>query len=70
MLDPATQQALYSATLTAGTVSGLSFASDIAKYIPYPESKMDDMQMFTCDWKAINPIRPSLVEKYNQTFAS
>lgn len=70
MLEPATQQALASATLTAGTISGLSFAPDIAKYIPYPEPKMDDMQLFTCDWKAINPIRPSLVEKYNQTFAS
>jgi len=70
MLEPETQQALASATLTAGTISGLTFAPDIAKYIPYPESKMDDMQLFTCEWKAINPIRPSLVEKYNQTFAS
>jgi putative spermidine/putrescine transport system substrate-binding protein len=70
MLDPEVQQALASATLTAGTISGLSFTPDIAKYIPYPEAKMDAMQLFTCDWKAINPIRPSLVEKYNQTFAS
>ncbi len=70
MLDPEVQQALASATLTAGSISGLSFAPDIAKYIPYPEAKMDAMQLFTCDWKAINPIRPSLIEKYNQTFAS
>jgi putative spermidine/putrescine transport system substrate-binding protein len=70
MLDPEVQLGLGSATLTAASIGGLNFKPDVSKYIAYPESKMDDMKLFTCDWKAINPIRSSLIEKYNQVFGS
>ena len=70
MLDPAVQQGLSEATLTASSISGLNFKPDVAKYIAYPDTKMTDMGLFACDWAYINPIRPSLLEKYNQTWGS
>ena len=51
-----------------GKQTGASFAPDIAKYIAYPEAKMDSMGLFTADWAFINPRRPTLLEKYNQVF--
>ena len=41
MLEPSVQQGLATATLTSPSVKGATFAPDIAKYIAYPESKMD-----------------------------
>jgi putative spermidine/putrescine transport system substrate-binding protein len=70
MLDPGVQQALAEASLAAPTISGLEFKPDVAKYIAYPESKMDEMGIFSPDWTFINPLRPQLVEKYNQVFIS
>lgn len=68
MLDPAVQQGLAEATFTAPSISGLNFKPAFAKYMAYPASKMDDMLLFACDWAYINPIRLSLLEKYNQVF--
>jgi putative spermidine/putrescine transport system substrate-binding protein len=70
MLDPKVQQGLAAATLTSPSVKGAEFAPDIAKYIAYPESKMDDMKLFAADWAYINPRRPGWLEKYNQVFGS
>ena len=70
MLDPGVQQGLAEATLAAPTISGLEFKPDVAKYIAYPESKMDEMGIFSPDWNFINPLRPKLVEKYNEVFIS
>jgi putative spermidine/putrescine transport system substrate-binding protein len=70
MLDPGVQQGLAAATLTAPSVVGATFAPDIAKYIAYPEAKMDDMGLFTADWAYINPRRAGWLEKYNQVFGS
>jgi putative spermidine/putrescine transport system substrate-binding protein len=70
MLEPSVQQGLAEATLTAPSISGLTFKPDIAKYIAYPEAKMDEMSLFACDWSYINPIRPALLERYNQVFGS
>jgi putative spermidine/putrescine transport system substrate-binding protein len=70
MLEPSVQQGLAEATLTAPSVQGLNFKPDIAKYIAYPDSKMDEMGLFACDWAYINPRRPALLEKYNQIFGS
>lgn len=70
MLDPEVQKGLSEATLTAPTISGLSFKPDVAKYIAYPDTKMTDMGLFACDWKYINPIRPALLEKYNQVLGA
>ena len=68
MLDPPVQRGLAEATFAAPTISGLEFAPEVARFMPYPESKMDEMGIFSADWKFINPIRPQLIEKYNQVF--
>jgi putative spermidine/putrescine transport system substrate-binding protein len=70
MLDPDVQQGLAEASLAAPTISGLEFKPDVAKYLAYPEAKMDEMGIFSPDWAFINPIRPKLLEKYNQVFDS
>ena len=31
---------------------------------------LDDMKLFACDWAYVNPLRPGLLEKYNQVFGS
>lgn len=63
MLDPGVQQGLAEATQTAPSISGLNFKPDIAKYLAYPESKMDDMKLFAADWSFVNPQRPALLQK-------
>ena len=70
MLDPDIQRLLAEQTLTAPTISGLDFKPDVAKYMAYPEAKMDEMQIFSPDWVFINPIRSKLLEKYNQVFGA
>ncbi|MBV9828613.1 MAG: extracellular solute-binding protein, partial [Alphaproteobacteria bacterium] len=68
MLTPEMQQLLAEGTLVSPSISGLNFNPEIAKYQAYPESKMDEMGIFSPDWTFINPIRPKLLEKYNQVF--
>jgi putative spermidine/putrescine transport system substrate-binding protein len=68
MLDPGIQQGLAEATLTAPSISGVEFKPDVAKYMAYPESKMDEMGIFSADWTFINPIRSKLIERYNEVF--
>lgn len=70
MLDPKVQYGLAEATLAAPTISGLTFKPEVAKYMAYPEDKMDEMGIFSPDWTFINPIRPKLLEKYNQVFGA
>jgi putative spermidine/putrescine transport system substrate-binding protein len=70
MLDPAVQQGLAESSPAAPTITGLEFKPDVAKYLAYPEAKMDEMGIFSPNWAFINPIRPQLLEKYNQVFGS
>jgi putative spermidine/putrescine transport system substrate-binding protein len=70
MLSPDIQQLLAEQTLTAPSLSGLSFKPDVEKFIAYPEAKMDEMGIFSPDWTYINPMRPQLLEKYNQVFGA
>jgi putative spermidine/putrescine transport system substrate-binding protein len=70
MLEPSVQQGLAEATLTAPSISGLNLKPDAAKYIAYPDTKMDEMGLFACDWAYVNPRRPAWLEKYNQIFGS
>ena len=70
MLEPGIQKLLAEATLTAPTISGLEFKPDVAKYLSYPESKMDEMGIFSPDWTYINPLRSKIIERYNQVFAA
>jgi putative spermidine/putrescine transport system substrate-binding protein len=70
MLSPDIQQLLAEQTLTAPTLSGLSFTPDVEKYMAYPESKMTDMGIFSPDWAFINPMRSHLIERYNEVFGA
>jgi putative spermidine/putrescine transport system substrate-binding protein len=70
MLDPGMQQLLAEATLTAPSISGLEFKPEVSKYLAYPEAKMDEMQIFMPDWAFLNPLRSTLIERYNQVFSA
>ena len=70
MLSPDIQKLLAEQTLTAPTITGIDFKPDVLKYMAYPESKMEEMQIFSPDWVFINPIRSKLLEKYNQVFGA
>ena len=56
--------------LVAPSIAGLDFKPDVAKYMAYPESKMDEMRIFSPDWVFINLPRPKLLETYNQVFGA
>jgi putative spermidine/putrescine transport system substrate-binding protein len=70
MLSPEIQQLLAEQTLTAPSLSGLSFKPEVEKYMAYPESKMTDMGIFSPDWAFINPMRSHLIERYNEVFGA
>jgi putative spermidine/putrescine transport system substrate-binding protein len=70
LLEPAVQKLLAERTLSAPVVSGLQFAPDVAKFLAYPETKMDDMKLFSPDWNWVAPRRGAWVERYNQIFSS
>jgi putative spermidine/putrescine transport system substrate-binding protein len=70
MLSPDIQQLLAEQTLTAPSLGNLTFKPNVEKYMAYPESKMDEMGIFSPDWTTINPLRPQLIERYNQVFGA
>jgi putative spermidine/putrescine transport system substrate-binding protein len=70
MLSSEIQQLLAEQTLTAPSLSDLSFKPEIEKYMAYPESKMTDMGIFSPDWAFINPMRSHLIERYNEVFGA
>ena len=70
VLSPEMQQVLAEQTLTAPSLGGLKFKPEVEKYMAYPESKMDEMGIFSPDWVALNPIRSKLIEKYNEVFGA
>jgi putative spermidine/putrescine transport system substrate-binding protein len=70
ILDPAVQKEMAEFSLSAPSVSGLSFKPDVEKYLAYPEEKVDKMGLFTPDWRYIIPKRPAWLEKYNQMLTS
>jgi len=70
MLDPAVLEMLSSQTFGAPSVAGINFKPEVAKYLAYPDTKMDEMGLFTPDWNFIIPKRAGLLERYNQVFSS
>jgi putative spermidine/putrescine transport system substrate-binding protein len=70
MLQPSNMQMLSSRTFGAPSVQGIEFAPDVARFLAYPESKMDDMGLFTPDWNFIIPKRPAILERYNTLFST
>lgn len=49
VLDAGVQKTIALGTSNGATVSGLEFPPDAARFMAYPESKMDDMKLFTPD---------------------
>jgi len=70
VLDPKVQQGLAEATIAAPSVGGLEFKPEIAKMLPYPDKKMDEMGLFSPDWAYVNKERPAWIEKMAQIFIS
>jgi len=70
MLDRNVQKGLAEVGLAAPSVDGITFAPEIAKMLPYPISKVEQMGLFTPDAANINANRSTWIEKLNQIFVS
>lgn len=70
MLDPKVQQGLAEAAFAAPSIDGLEFKPEIAKLLAYPAAKMDQLGLFSPDWKYINAQRSQWIETMNQIFVS
>jgi putative spermidine/putrescine transport system substrate-binding protein len=70
VLDPKIQQGLAEATIAAPSVGGIEFKPNIAKMLPYPDKKMDEMGLFSPDWAYVNKERPGWIEKMAQIFVA
>ena len=70
ILSPAVQKGMAEATFAAPSVSDVQLSSDVANLVPYPESRMRDLRLYVLDWAHINPLRPAILERFNQVFGS
>jgi putative spermidine/putrescine transport system substrate-binding protein len=70
LLEPSVAQMLSEATLSAPSVSGITFKPEVAKFLAYPDTKATDLGLFTPDWNYIIPRRSAWLERYNQVFSS
>jgi len=68
MLDAKVQTGLSTFSLAAPPVRDLEFSAETLKYIAYPEKKMDDLGLFSPDWKYVNQARDGWTEKWNTIF--
>jgi putative spermidine/putrescine transport system substrate-binding protein len=70
MLDPKIQKGMAEVTLAGPTVPGIEFAPDIAKMLPYPLSRVEEMRLFNVDAANINANRSQWIETLNSIFVS
>jgi putative spermidine/putrescine transport system substrate-binding protein len=70
LLDVEVQALLSEATVAAPSITGVTIKPELAQYIAYPQSKMEDMHLFTPDWNNVISRRAKWVEMYNETFSS
>ena len=70
MLSPDVQQPLAEVSLAAPPISGLEFKPDLAKMLAYPDTRMDEMSLFSPDWAYVNANRPAWIEKINSIFVT
>jgi putative spermidine/putrescine transport system substrate-binding protein len=70
MLEPSVQQGLAETALAAPAIGGLSFKPEIAGLLAYPDTKMDELGLFSPDWAHINAVRSNWIEKLNQIFTA
>ena len=68
MLDAKVQKELSEFALAAPPIRDVDFKADTLKYIAYPEKKMDDLGLFSPDWKYVNQARDGWTEKWNTIF--
>jgi putative spermidine/putrescine transport system substrate-binding protein len=68
MLDAKVQTELSKFALAAPPIRDLEFSAETLKYIAYPEKKMDDLALFSPDWKYVNQARDGWTEKWNTIF--
>ncbi|KJC50457.1 hypothetical protein UP09_05455 [Bradyrhizobium sp. LTSP885] len=67
-LERDVQRTLGEKEWSGPTVSGLEFAEGVAKRLPYPETKMEAMNLFVPDWTFLNGKRAEIIEKLNGVF--
>jgi putative spermidine/putrescine transport system substrate-binding protein len=70
MLDAKVQQGLAETALAAPAISDLSFKPEIAGLLAYPDTKMDELGLFSPDWAYVNANRSAWIEKINQIFTA
>ncbi len=70
MLDPSVQQPLAEFAIAAPPIDGLNFTGNAARLLAYPVAKMDELRLFSPDWKHVNQVRPAWIERLNQIFVS
>jgi putative spermidine/putrescine transport system substrate-binding protein len=68
MLDAKVQMDLSQFALAAPPIRDLEYPEDVRKFLPYPESKMDELGLFSPDWGYINQARGDWTEKWNTIF--
>ncbi|MBD1553045.1 extracellular solute-binding protein [Pseudomonas typographi] len=68
MLDPEIQKGLAESAYAAPTVSGIELDPAVAKLLPYPEGRLDEMKLVLLDWNVINSQRSDIIERTNQIF--
>lgn len=70
MLDAKVQKGLAEVALAAPSVRDIEFAPEIAKMLPYPLSRMEELRLFTPDAANINANRSVWIERMNQIFVA
>lgn len=69
LFDPAIQKGMAEVAYSAPTVRGLELSAEALKHLPYPEAKVEEMNLLAPDWAYINPIRSQIIEKWNSVFS-
>lgn len=68
MLDAKVQLGLSTFALAAPPIRDVEFPAEVRKYLAYPESRMDELGLFSPDWKYVNEARSGWTEKWNTIF--
>lgn len=68
MLDAGVQSELSQFALAAPPIRDMELPEETLKYLAYPESKMDELSLFSPDWAHVNQARDGWTEKWNTIF--
>jgi putative spermidine/putrescine transport system substrate-binding protein len=70
LLDASVQKPLAEFTVAAPSVVGLTLSSSLREAMAYPESRMDELGLFSGDWVYLNTQRAAWLEKMNRIFVN